>query len=93
MERQVVLVNPTGLHARPASIFVAEANKFQSEVYVEAKGKRVNAKSILGLLTLALGKGTPLTIITSGTDEEQALNALCELVENGIGESTSIQEK
>ncbi len=86
MERQVELVNPSGLHARPASVFVAEANKFKSEVFVEAKGKRVNAKSILGLLTLAIGQGTPMTIITSGPDEEQALNALCELVANGIGE-------
>ncbi|QSO54034.1 HPr family phosphocarrier protein [Alicyclobacillus curvatus] len=89
MERQVELRNRTGLHARPASIFVAEANKYQSQVFIEAKGKRVNAKSILGLLTLAMPKGTAMTIVTEGPDEEQALDALCNLVESGLGEGVS----
>lgn len=86
MERQVTLTNASGLHARPASVFVAEAGKFESDVSVEFKGKRVNAKSILGLLTLAIGQGTELTIITNGPDEEKALEALCELIEQGLGE-------
>jgi phosphocarrier protein HPr len=89
VERQVELRNRTGLHARPASIFVAEANKYQSQVFIEAKGKRVNAKSILGLLTLAMPKGTAMTIVTEGPDEEQALDALCNLVESGLGEGVS----
>ncbi|WAH37891.1 HPr family phosphocarrier protein [Alicyclobacillus dauci] len=86
MERQVTLTNGAGLHARPASVFVAEANKFSSDVFVEADGKRVNAKSILGLLTLGLPQGTTITIITEGSDAEQALNTLSNLVETGFGE-------
>lgn len=86
MERQVELINASGLHARPASIFVAEASKFASDIFVEAKGKRVNAKSILGLLTLAIGKGTTITVIAEGQDEEKALDSLCNLVASGIGE-------
>jgi phosphotransferase system HPr (HPr) family protein len=86
MERQVELINASGLHARPASIFVAEATKFQSEIFIEVNGKRVNAKSILGLLTLGISKGSKTTIITEGPDEEKALNSLCELVASGFGE-------
>ena len=87
MERQVELTNGSGLHARPASVFVAEASKYQSQVFIEAKGKRVNAKSILGLLTLAIPKGVTMTIVTEGPDEDQALEALCNLVESGLGET------
>jgi phosphocarrier protein HPr len=86
MERQVELTNASGLHARPASVFVAEANKFQSDVFVEVNGKRANAKSILGLLSLAIGKGSTVTIITNGPDDAKALDTLCNLIENGIGE-------
>ncbi|EJY56213.1 Phosphotransferase system, phosphocarrier protein HPr [Alicyclobacillus hesperidum URH17-3-68] len=86
MERQVELKNPSGLHARPASLFVAEANKFASEIFVEAKGKRVNAKSILGLLTLAISQGTTIKIIAEGSDAEQAVEALVNLVASGFGE-------
>lgn len=86
MERQVELTNASGLHARPASVFVAGANKFQSDVFVEVNGKRANAKSILGLLSLAIGKGSTVTIITNGPDDAKALDTLCDLIENGIGE-------
>ncbi|GMA57757.1 phosphocarrier protein [Alicyclobacillus sacchari] len=86
MERQVELKNPSGLHARPASLFVAEANKFAAEIFVEAKGKRVNAKSILGLLTLAISQGTTINIIAEGSDAEQAVEALYNLVASGFGE-------
>jgi phosphotransferase system HPr (HPr) family protein len=84
VERQVTLTNESGLHARPASQFVTEANKYQSEILVEVNGKRVNAKSILGLLTLAIPKGQTLNIITNGADAEAALNALCNLVEKDL---------
>jgi len=86
MERQVELMNASGLHARPASLFVMEANKFQSEIFVEVNGKRVNAKSILGLLSLAVRQGTKITIISTGPDEAEALQALCNLIEVGIDE-------
>ncbi len=85
-QREIELKNPSGLHARPASLFVAEANKFQSEIYLEAKGKRINAKSILGLLSLAIGQGTVIKIEAEGEDAEQAVNALCDLVASGFGE-------
>lgn len=86
MEKQVVIQNETGLHARPASIFVAEAGKFQSEILIEYNGKRVNAKSILGLLTLGVTKGQTITIVTQGPDEESALTTLTKLVESGLSE-------
>nr|WP_041707759.1 HPr family phosphocarrier protein [Alicyclobacillus acidocaldarius] len=85
-QREIELKNPSGLHARPASLFVAEANKFQSEIFLEAKGKRINAKSILGLLSLAIGQGTVIKIEAEGEDAEQAVTALCDLVASGFGE-------
>lgn len=86
MEREVELKNHSGLHARPASVFVGEASKFKSDVFIEVNDKRVNAKSILGLLTLGIGKGTIIKIIAEGPDENNALDTLCELVTSGIGE-------
>ncbi|WAH39265.1 HPr family phosphocarrier protein [Alicyclobacillus dauci] len=86
VEKQVTLKNGSGLHARPASQFVAEATKFSSDVFVEVNGKRVNAKSILGLLALGAPQGATVSIITEGPDEEQALDALCKLVDGGFGE-------
>lgn len=86
MEKVVTLKNGSGLHARPASLFVAEASKFAADVFIEVNGKRVNAKSILGLLTLGVPQGQSMTIITDGSDEEKALNTLTKLVEDGFGE-------
>lgn len=86
MEQQVVLKNGTGFHARPASMFVGEATKYKSDVFVAYNGKRVNAKSILGLLTLGVGKGQTVTIITEGPDEEDASKSLVKMVESGFGE-------
>lgn len=86
MEREVELKNHSGLHARPASVFVGEASKFKSDVFIEVNDKRVNAKSILGLLTLGIGKDTIIKIIAEGPDENNALDTLCELVASGIGE-------
>ncbi|SIT12303.1 HPr family phosphocarrier protein [Alicyclobacillus vulcanalis] len=85
-QREIQLNNPSGLHARPASLFVAEANKYRSDIVLEAKGKRINAKSILGLLSLAIGQGTVIKIEATGDDAEQAVNALCDLVASGFGE-------
>ncbi|EPZ52711.1 MULTISPECIES: HPr family phosphocarrier protein [Alicyclobacillus] len=86
MQKEVTLKNASGLHARPASLFVAEASKFSSDVFVEVDGKRVNAKSILGLLTLGIPQGKTITIITEGSDEEAALNTLTKMIEDGFGE-------
>jgi catabolite repression HPr-like protein len=70
----------TGLHARPAALFVQEANKFSSEVFVEKDDKKVNAKSIMGIMSLAISTNTEIYISAEGSDEEQALDALVALV-------------
>ena len=85
-ERTVIVTNETGLHARPAGMFVKKASEFTSTVEVKCKGKVVNAKSIMGIMSLGLGKGEEVTICAAGADEEAAVNALVELVESGFGE-------
>lgn len=83
MARQSVTVtNPSGLHARPAAEFTKAATSLDCEVYLEKDGKKVNAKSILGLLTLAISQGNVIDIICEGEDEEAGVATLVELVEN-----------
>jgi catabolite repression HPr-like protein len=79
-KRPVVVKLRTGLHARPAALFVQEANKFSSEVFVEKDEKKVNAKSIMGIMSLAISSGTEVIISAEGADSEQAVNALAVLV-------------
>ena len=82
MKQQNVQINlKTGLQARPAALFVQEATRYQSDVFIEKDGKKVNAKSIMGLMSLALGTGTTFTLITDGNDEEAALQSLASFVE------------
>lgn len=81
MTRQPVVVRlKTGLHARPAALFVQEANKFSSDVFVEKDEKKVNAKSIMGIMSLAISSGTEVAISADGSDAEQAVTALVQLV-------------
>lgn len=81
MTRQPVVVRlKTGLHARPAALFVQEANKFSSDVFVEKDDKKVNAKSIMGIMSLAISSGTEIAISAEGSDAEQAVTALVQLV-------------
>ena len=86
MEKIVTIKNASGLHARPAGMFVKKAAEFKSTVDVIAKGKTVNAKSIMGIMSLGLAQGDELTISANGEDQESAVNALVELVEGGFGE-------
>ena len=86
MEKSVVIKNATGLHARPAGMFVKKAAEFKSTVEVVAKGKTVNAKSIMGIMSLGLGKGDELKVVANGEDQESAVAALVELIESGFGE-------
>lgn len=86
MERTLIIENKTGLHARPASMFVQEANKHKAKIKLSAKGKTVDAKSILMVMSLGLTKGTELTIIAEGEDAEAALDALTALIKNKFGE-------
>lgn len=82
--KDVVISNQVGLHARPATFFIQKANEFKSTVWVEKEERRVNAKSLLGVLSLGIVGGTNIRIIVDGADEEAALNALVELVESGF---------
>ncbi|ADL07628.1 HPr family phosphocarrier protein [Thermosediminibacter oceani] len=85
-EKTVVVKNKTGLHARPAAMFVQTANKFKSEIFLEKEGKKVNAKSIMGVMSLAISQGTTVTISAQGDDEKEAVEALVELIESKFGE-------
>jgi len=82
VEKQVVVKLKTGLQARPAALFVQEANRFSSEVFLEKDGKKVNAKSIMGLMSLAVSSGTEVNLIVNGSDEEAAILALEKYVQN-----------
>lgn len=86
VEARVTLLNKVGLHARPASIFVQTAKKFKAEIKVEKDGKEVDAKSILGVLSLGAECGNVITIRVNGEDAEEALKTLVELVNSRFGE-------
>lgn len=86
-ERTFTLTNATGLHARPASIFVQTVQKFPgTDVFVRKGEREVNARSLLSVLSLGVGKGESITIRCSGPQETEALEALAVLVEGGFGE-------
>ena len=72
--------NKVGLHARPATFFIQKANEFKSSIWVEKDDRRVNAKSLLGVLSLGIVKGTAINLIADGPDEEAAINALVDLI-------------
>jgi phosphocarrier protein len=85
-EATIMIENKTGIHARPASIFVQTATKFKSKVQIKAKGKTVDAKSILMIMSMGLVKGTEMTILADGPDEAAAVKALTDLVASKFGE-------
>ena len=78
--------NSVGLHARPATFFIQRANEFKSSIWVEKDERRVNAKSLLGVLSLGIVKGTSISIIADGSDEEEAVKTLVELIESNFSE-------
>lgn len=83
---EVAIVNPLGLHARAAAKLVGLANKFESEVWIGKDGQEVNAKSILGVLMLACGQGTKISLRVEGKDADKAHAAIAELIAGGFGE-------
>jgi len=87
VERVVPIVNPLGLHARPAAEFVKLASGFRAEIQVEKDGMQVNGKSIMGVMTLAAECGSALLIRASGDDADAALTALADLVARGFDEA------
>ena len=86
ISRDVTIQNNVGLHARPATFFIQKANEFKSGIWVEKDDRRVNAKSLLGVLSLGIVKGTTITLIADGTDEKEAVGALVDLVKDNFGE-------
>lgn len=80
VEKSVEVKLESGLQARPAAQFVQEANRFSADLFIEKDGKRVNAKSIMGLMSLAITKGETVTLIADGPDEEIALNQLISFI-------------
>ena len=86
ISKEVVINNQVGLHARPATFFIQKANEFKSSIWVEKEDMRVNAKSLLGVLSLGIVKGTPVTIIADGADEDAAIETLSELIDADFSE-------
>jgi phosphocarrier protein len=86
VEKTIEITNPTGLHARPAALFVQTAGKFTSNIWIKAGQKKVNAKSIMGLISLAISNGTEITIIADGEDEDLAVKEITDLVTSDFGE-------
>ena len=84
--KSVKVQNQVGLHARPATFFIQKANEFKSSIWVEKDERRVNAKSLLGVLSLGIMGGTDIKIVAGGSDEEEAVDALVALVESGFAE-------
>ena len=86
IEQEIEIVNKLGLHARASAKFTQLATKYQSEVWMTRNSRRVNAKSIMGVMMLAAGKGTKLVLETEGADEKACFDALVELIQNKFGE-------
>lgn len=84
--QEVTINNEVGLHARPATFFIQKANEFKSGIWVEKEERRVNAKSLLGVLSLGIVKGTNIALIADGSDEKEAVDALVSLIQNNFGE-------
>ncbi len=85
--KDVVVQNQVGLHARPATFFIQKANEFKSSIWIEKEERRVNAKSLLGILSLGIVGGTSIRIIADGVDEQDAVGGLVDLVESGFGDA------
>lgn len=86
LKHDYTIRNKLGLHARPSALLTQTASRFDCEVWIAKGAQRVNAKSIMGVLMLAAGKGTVVTVDTDGPDEAQALEAIGALIESGFDE-------
>jgi phosphocarrier protein len=84
--KEVTVENQVGLHARPATFFIQKANEFRSAIWVEKEERRVNAKSLLGVLSLGIVGGTSIRVIADGQDEQAAVDGLVKLVTSGFSE-------
>ena len=86
INREVTINNQVGLHARPATFFIQKANEFKSVIWIEKEDRRVNAKSLLGVLSLGIVKGTTVSIIADGADENEAVETLTDLIDKEFAE-------
>lgn len=86
VKKDVVITNNIGLHARPATFFIQKANIFKSSIWLEKDDRKVNAKSLLGVLSLGIAKGMTVTLIADGPDDVEAIDVLVELVQTGFAE-------
>ena len=86
ISKEVVINNQVGLHARPATFFIQKANEFKSSIWIEKDDRRVNAKSLLGVLSLGIVKGTAVKILADGVDESAAIATLSELIDSNVSE-------
>ena len=82
MEKEVIVKIKPGLQARQAALFVQEANRYTADIFLKKEDRQVNAKSIMGIMSLAIAKGTTVILMAKGADEEKALSSLAEIVEN-----------
>ena len=82
--KEVVVQNQVGLHARPATFFIQKANEYKSSIWIEKDERRVNAKSLLGVLSLGITKGINITIMAEGSDEEKAVTELVSLISSNF---------
>ncbi len=82
--KEVLVENQVGLHARPATFFIQKANEYKASIWVEKEERRVNAKSLLGVLSLGIVGGTTIKIIADGSDEAEAVDSLVALVKSGF---------
>lgn len=86
ISKEVTINNQVGLHARPATFFIQKANEFKSSIWIEREERRVNAKSLLGVLSLGIVKGTAVNIVADGVDENEAIATLSELIDSDFSE-------
>jgi len=84
--REVVITNSSGLHARPATFFIQKANCYKCTIYIEKDDRKINAKSLLGVLSLGIAKGMTIKLIADGQDEDMALDGLVSRVNSGFNE-------
>ena len=84
ISREVTITNTIGLHARPATFFIQKANSFKSSIWVEKEDRKVNAKSLLGVLSLGIAQGMTIKLLAEGSDEDEAVAGLVELVNTGF---------
>ncbi len=87
ISRDVVITNTSGLHARPATFFIQKANSYSCSIWIEKEDRKVNAKSLLGVLSLGIAKGMTVKLIADGKEENEALDGLAELIDSGFAEN------